>query len=55
MTGKTQDNTHMIIRAKTAIKAHLIYNYLFTENSETVLREVMYGKPNRIIQTTQSY
>ena len=54
-TDKAQDNTYINIRAKTPIKSHLIYKYWFTENSETVLKDVIYGKPKQIRQTTQFF
>ena len=55
-TDKAQDNTYIIIRAKTQIKSNLIYyNYWFTENSETGLKDIIYGKPKQIRPTTQSY
>ena len=41
--------------AKTPIKSNLIYKYWFTENSETVLKDVIYGKPKQIRQTTQFF
>ena len=55
MTDKAQDNTYINIRAKTPIKSNLIYKYWFTENSETVLKDVIYGKPKQIRQTTQFF
>ena len=55
LTQKAQDNTYINIRAKTPIKSNLIYRCWFTENSETVLKGVIYGKPKQIKQTTQSY
>ena len=55
MTEKAQDNTYIHIRAKTPIKSNLIYMFWFTENSETVLKDVIYGKPKQIRPTAQSY
>ena len=50
-----QDNTYIHIRAKTPIKSNLLYKCWFTEDSETVLKDVIYGKPKQIRPTTQSY
>ena len=55
MTDKAQDNTHINIRAKTSIKSNLIYKFWFMENRETVLKDVIYGKPKQIRPETQSY
>ena len=55
MRDKAQDNTYINIRAKTQIKPNVIYKFWFTEDSETVLKDVIYGKPKQISQTTQSY
>ena len=49
-----QDNTYIHIRAKTPIKSNLLYKCWFTENSETVLKVVIYGKPKQFRPTTQS-
>ena len=45
----------MNIRAETPIKSNLLYNFWFTENSETVLKDVIYGKPKQIRQTIQFF
>ena len=55
MTDKAQDNTYINIRAKTPIKSNLIYKFWFTEDSETVWKDVIYGKPKQIRPTTQPY
>ena len=54
-TDKAQDNTYINIRAKAPIKSNLIYKFWFTEDSETVLKDVIYGKLKQIRSTTQSY
>ena len=45
---KAQDNTYIKIGAKPPIKSNLLYKCWFTEDSETVLKDVISGKPNRV-------
>ena len=42
-------------RTKTPIKSDLIYKCWFTEDSKTVLKDVIYGKLKQISKTAQYY